>query len=327
MTVAGLPSLAVVMQHMSLRSPAIYPLDMYDATFDIDPSDFSLGIRVRDSGASLPEVTGFDRLTSRRVYIADGTWLELRIDGATIIEDAYQLASMIFHLVTEEQASLSTAVRVSLERLQELLAQRRGLSLSVEVGLWGELFVLQRLITTVGLFPALQAWQGPQGGEHDFTLDAQDLEVKTTTSERRQHHITHLTQLEPVMDRPLWLISVQITRSTGIGSRTLLEQIEATRHVLGPYREQFDTLLTDVLKIPSVPDPWSTRWRLRSEPALFPVTSAFPGLTRAALDGAGFDIARLTAVEQSIDLGGWPTSVANPSFWPTNFSSSRRDLA
>lgn len=206
MTVLGLPSMAVVMQHMSLGSPAIFPLGLQDTTFDIDPSDGSLGIRVADTGASLPDVAGFDHLTSRRVYAGSNTWIEFRIGGEIMTEDAYQLASMVLHLLVDERTSLSTAVRASLERLQELLARRGGTSLSVEVGLWGELLVLQRLIPTLGPPGAMQAWQGPRGGRTRLHARSrgprgQDHQLGAPPASRRPSHSARAGRGSPAVAR------------------------------------------------------------------------------------------------------------------------------
>ena len=57
----------------------------------------------------------------------------------------------------------------------------------------------------------MNSWRGPIGEEHDFGMSAPDVEVKTTLGERREHWISTATQLVPTGDRPLYLLSIQLT--------------------------------------------------------------------------------------------------------------------
>jgi len=322
---SGVPELDVVLQHLHLGSSALFSLAEGRVTFDVDPADPSLGVRVVDEGGRLPDVAGYDHLGAQRVWTGGQTWLQLRISGVTVVEDGYRLACAVLERVLVGGEPLAEAVQTSLQRLQELLARQRGLPLQREIGLWGELHALQRLATVIGAQQAVQAWQGPGYGEHDFTLTDADVEVKTTASEGRVHHIATLTQLQPVEQRPLWLLSLRITRSNGTDARTLHEQIEHTASVLAPHDEDFRRCLKKLREQPIVADPWSTRWRLRDTPALFAVGEDFPGLTNRRLHAAGFDVARLDGVEQRINLEGWPTAAPVPAFWPHNDTPPAKD--
>src|SRR5207302_797447 len=92
-----------------------------------------------------------------------------------------------------------------------VLARRSRMSRDHEVGLYGELLLVRALMTAWTVGEAVASWRGPAAEEHDFGLPQFDVEVKTTTSERRRHWITSLTQLMPTRSRPLWLISIQVT--------------------------------------------------------------------------------------------------------------------
>ena len=109
-------------------------------------------------------------------------------------------------------ASFRHSVTESLAGLKELLAGRKKMSDAVVTGLIGELLVLGHAIREIGDDEALSSWLGPQSEEHDFAFENYDAEVKTTVSEARVHLIGSDTQLLPSPDRPLYLISVQITK-------------------------------------------------------------------------------------------------------------------
>lgn len=302
------PSWDTVADHLHARSAALWNLPA--AEMDVDPFDVSLGIRVADHGQPLPDVTGYRHLTSRRVYVDAGSRLELRVAGASLLSDGYRLLVDVAAALETGRVGFAAAVRTALERLHELLHRSSGLPLHREIGLWGELHVLESAAAALGPYAALTAWQGPSRGEHDFTLDEADLEVKTTTSELRHHRITSLTQLSPLPGRDLWLLSVRITRSNGEGSRTLHEQIRATQDGLGELAHHLDELADET----AVDQQWAPRWRLRDHPDLYRVDAAFPGLTSDKLTHAGIDITGLLAVEQTIDLENRPSSMNGPEW-------------
>jgi hypothetical protein len=80
----------------------------------------------------------------------------------------------------------------TLEVRRSILTERSRMSATAEIGLFGELLVLQAVISTAAATPT--AWRGGLGEEHDFGLPDVDAEIKTTTGERRRHWIHGLTQ-------------------------------------------------------------------------------------------------------------------------------------
>jgi hypothetical protein len=113
-----------------------------------------------------------------RVYLA----LQLAEPGyrnvfGTLVED---VAAAVAEATTEHLGVLAFVARLRI--WQEFMRRHsEGLSQDEQVGLFGELSVLQDVI-----FPhfaagdAIRIWQGPQGGEHDFVFGGLSVEVKTT---------------------------------------------------------------------------------------------------------------------------------------------------
>ena len=62
-----------------------------------------------------------------------------------------------------------------------------------------------------------------------------DLEVKTTTGERREHWISTTTQLVPTGDRPLYLLSIQLTAAALDAGHTLPSLIASARSTLATH--------------------------------------------------------------------------------------------
>tara|TARA_Y100000591_G_C21837571_1_gene703516 strand:+ start:1441 stop:2463 length:1023 start_codon:yes stop_codon:yes gene_type:complete len=58
-----------------------------------------------------------------------------------------------------------------------------SLSKNIQVGLFGELYILELVAKTIGWKKALDSWKGPEKGLHDFVFENTLLEIKTTESD------------------------------------------------------------------------------------------------------------------------------------------------
>ena len=163
---------------------------------------------------------------------------------------------------------------------------------------------------------AVAAWRGWEAAEHDFDLGDTDLEVKTTTSERRQHRISSATQLVPTSGRDLRLMSIQVTQAAehsqyAIGLSDLVRRI-AGRIAEDDVRSEFFARLARTRWTEATAAAYSDRFRLRSKPACFPVDETFPSITPAKLEslGLGAEVVELTYM---LDLSGLPEPPTNHS--------------
>src|SRR5699024_6198251 len=96
---------------------------------------------------------------------------------------------------------------------------REGLSADAELGLVGELCIMQEMIEQgVPLFTAVDAWQGPHDGLHDYLLAGGAIEVKSTlASEGFPVKIASLEQLDNSHSQPLFLAGLRFSvESTGM---------------------------------------------------------------------------------------------------------------
>lgn len=251
----------------------------------IDPPRGELTLRTPATSVDI-DVTAY-RIIHTDLFEEPGdetVWFRLTIDADGIEYEAYSFLQSVADQLQQGE-DMARALHVALAGYRDLLARTPRLSEDEEIGLFGELIALGRLITNLGEDAALAAWLGPRSEEHDFVLPDGDVEVKTTKADRRVHVIHGAGQLTPAPGRPLHLMSIQITRAgAATRGRTLPEVIEDIRGRLRRGRTDFDGKLDslgwDGRRAESL---YTTRFILRSEPAFYAVDDAFPAITAAGL--------------------------------------------
>lgn len=102
---------------------------------------------------------------------------------------------------------------------------RQAMSRAAQVGLAGELLVLQRIMLPVLGPQAVFHWAGPDQERHDFVVGPVHVEVKTTRGSRHEHEISRLDQLWTAGGDQLFLASVQLEETQG-GHLTLAALID-----------------------------------------------------------------------------------------------------
>lgn len=251
----------------------------------IDPPRGELTLRTPATG-SVIDVSAY-RMIRTDIVEEPGdetVWFRVTVEAKGIEYEAYSLLQSVTDQL-QQGDDLERALHVALDAFRGLLARAPRLSEDQEIGLFGELVALDRLIDGVGETKALAAWLGPRAEEHDFVLGEADIEVKTTRSERRIHVIHGLGQLTPTPGRPLHLMSVQVTGAGAAGNgETLPELIERIRRRLRSGRTDFDDRLTDCGWEDAQADRlYTTRLLVRSEPRFYTVDGVFPAITSAGL--------------------------------------------
>lgn len=230
-----------------------------------------------------PDVAGLRHVTLESVTTDDTVFAELTVNTTDNVYGAYSFLAAIADQLQVHGAPLVAAVASAIRVHREVLATRGALTLEKELGLYGELLTLRLLIVTSGVGAAIEAWQGPRRGEHDFVLADADLEVKSTSTERRQHLISSLTQLVCRPEASLYLVSVQLTRTTATTGMTLPALIADTREIVGAHADALNSLLGASGWNDADADLYATHWSLRSPIASYEVNNAFPRLTIDAI--------------------------------------------
>lgn len=152
-----------------------------------------------------------------------------------------------------------------------------------EVGLFGELELLRDLISG-GLHAtlAVEAWQGPLDGIHDFVLGTGAIEVKSTLAPSGfPAMIGSLEQLDDSRIRPLFLAGIRL--ALNVSGKTLADQVCELRDLM---REEsaaqgiFDSRLLHAGFLDAGADRYTRRFS-RIGKKIMKVSGDFPRLTPA----------------------------------------------
>ncbi len=185
---------------------------------NLEAALFAFGDIVPPGPDQLPDGHGFSvRRTDPGIWGAAGTWLALsRKDGGRLDLFLAMVEDVLRALGADPQASSSRALRVFLDRIHAWQAFMRNgggvLSPESELGLVGELFLLRGLLE-LGLSPqlAVDAWQGPLDGLHDFVLGPGAIEVKTTSArDGFTATVFSLEQLDDALHSPLLFAGIRL---------------------------------------------------------------------------------------------------------------------
>ncbi|MER6827452.1 PD-(D/E)XK motif protein [Streptosporangium sp. NPDC000563] len=278
----------------------------------IDPRRQEIGLRVRATSGEPRLETGLEHVQLRPVQRGVKRFLEIVITDPRLFSDSYPVLCAVADRVQLQGLSLGAALSDTLRILGRLLTRTDTLPVEMELGLFGELMLLLGLSRKLDPEEALQAWRGPEREEHDFGLRGHDIEVKTTGAERRTHWVGSLTQLLPTGDRPLWLISHQLTRADATDGRTLPDLINLVRLSVGDLLPKLDRHLHNAGWRDQFTDTCRNRWRRREPSVIFAVDADFPSLTPMKLNGV--PLARIPDVRYRVDLTEQPIGTAGPDF-------------
>jgi hypothetical protein len=271
-------------QYLRSGAPSIVKIDGTPAVYlVIDATARQVALRTPLVRHGIPNLSGYQHISAEAIYWNDGQWCELRVSG-DIIPDAYPILCAIADRIQLQSVDFHTAVTHALSSLRRLLAGRGRMSEEEEVGLFGELLVLKHFLQKAPSSDAIAYWQGPEGAEHDFVLPDGDVEVKSTTLETRCHWINDIHQLEPKLGRRLQLLSIQLTGASADGT-TLMGLVEEVRRLVpdAGAAEELGRKLERVNWHDASAELYTTRFRLRTKPAVFNVDGAFPAMTPGRL--------------------------------------------
>jgi hypothetical protein len=271
----------------------------------IEPLKLELGLRVQVTPHSQPPETGLQNIIARTTKRDDKTFLEVAVTAPSLFRDAYPLLCAMADRIQIAGMSPNDALLATLDTMAALMRPPEAMSRESEIGLFGELLLVGGLIGALGEAEAIQAWRGGLAEEHDFGLPDTDVEVKTTTSERRAHWIESLTQLLPTQGRPLWLVSHQITAAGSGRGASLPDLVDSIRGLVESttVRARLETALIDSGWREEGRDRLTTRWTRRAASLAFPVNNHFPRLVPDVLRGSGVQLDRIIDVKYRIDLG------------------------
>lgn len=278
-----------------------------------EPGASAIGLRTKATLGAEQPVSNVDALS---VAIVNGTF-QIRVADANLYQPFFAFLLDISNRVQLDKQQPEVAFTAALASWRQMLSTTTVLTEEMQLGLAGELWTLNRVMQSRGL-EAIDAWTGADRQAHDFRLSVEEIEVKTTSGELRQHHINRIDQLVPSPNIKLYVLSLQMI-SAGIGPGfTLLEQVEEIRCAVAidpAAASQFE----EKLKIWGWHDKdsqfYPRRRRIGSPAILVPVDEECPQLEPCKLDAMlGPLRPRVDEVRYRINLTGLGSSDGDPTF-------------
>jgi hypothetical protein len=198
-----------------------------------------------------------------------------------------------------------------IEKWREIWRQLRyPLVAEAERGLFGELFVLERLMLS-GCSNAMESWKGPLGETHDFKSKTIHLEIKTTKTHPPQIKISSARQMYTVKDKSLLLIILQLEESED-GS-TLPERVKSVEDSCSDNAD-YDTLqdlLQNVGYSHDDAESYSSRYQITNILELS-IDESSPVITRSV----GSTIpSNVKEIKYTVDLTGIPLEQIDQDRW------------
>lgn len=183
----------------------------------------------------LPRGQGFSLIsTELHGYPVDHSWFALVRQESGSLELFTKVAVDLVNLMESSSAQDGPRIHssmISRIRAWQAFMKRDSdgvLSTEEEIGLFGELLVLQNLLDDgVSEFNALESWAGPDDGLHDFLLGDGAIEVKTTMAPAGfMARIANLDQLDDSLHQPLYVAAVRLAQlSEGATLPDLIDQV------------------------------------------------------------------------------------------------------
>jgi hypothetical protein len=184
-----------------------------------------------------------------------------------------------------DDEAIVDVLRNRLGRWEQLLRRSRtGLSVEKQRGLYGELLTLNDWLDA-GVQPdvAIEAWQGPTGGAHDWELPGLDLEVKARASTKPFVRISSEFQLASRDDNRVVLV-VKAIDAVAEGGRSLAQLVDETETRLTEFRSAYVQRLNEYGWFVHHRERYEgTAWDVRDDAAFDASADGFPRLVPAGL--------------------------------------------
>lgn len=297
-------------------APAVIPIAGAPAAeLFITPAGERIGVRIEADDDAIPDVPMAAIEVQRH-----GAALQLSTRDPSLYKEFFAFTGDVIDRCQLDGLDPLAAVDAAWRSWNALLQRLSVLSVEKQLGLIGELWLLLRLGRVDGWTAALDAWHDVGFEEHDFSLSAFDLEVKTTSGEKRRHYFG-LTQLVPAPSRPLFLLSLQLTRAGAAASgfslgsivKDVLDEIEAS---VPAEQERCRLRLTAAGWQPGHAQHYTARYVHRTEPRLIEIgaDADLRGLTPDLLQPMGHDASRVVEVTYRLDVDGLGEPESSSSF-------------
>lgn len=267
----------------------------------IDSPGQKISLLTRHTGM-LQDTAELKRVTTGLETRDGNEWARITLDARSMHTEAYGLVLSIVQAM-HGGATFAAATSAAMTNMKALLAAKPRISEEKQVGLVGELLLFRSLLDAYDEYTVIDWWLGPLAEERDYAFPTFDAEVKTTLGESRTHVIHGAGQLEPSPGRPLWLVSIQLTRAGGDPKGIKLpDLIQAIRGRLTMTRDRFVTYLVSEGWEDDDAAMYPTAYTFRTMPQAYLVDDDFPAVTPSRLHAVVPHSDLVSAVTYRVDV-------------------------
>lgn len=237
----------------------------------------------------------------------------LESSKSSLFRSLYSLFELIDDKFTETSDTLKNVVQSSIKEWREVgkLIRTQG---ELERGLLGELWFLEYLIEIFGE-ESVYEWRGPEHDRHDFRLENNEFEIKTTKNTKREHVISSIEQLEPSNDSDLFLISIQVSPVQNLSSSMSvskfidrIENIISSKDVLDAFIIKVESYISDDFdQAKSMTQEYI--FSSNNDPISFHVNQNFPKFKKEEYEALNFSD-NISDISYKLNLSGLNTGVA-----------------
>ena len=247
-------------------------------------------------------ISQLTRLKDVQVYITEDS--SLNPNKMLVILLANNLYTEIFSALCEDLILAVSEIKESSKIIKTILNQlgkwralfdnigRGGLQLQEQQGLYGELFLLRKLLATFSdSFDVIKGWVGSDKALRDFQYQKCAVEVKTTSTNNHQKlHISSERQLDETLLEHLFLyhLSVEVSNKNGETLNDIVKNIEKMIHNNVFAFNMFNAKLLEASYFIQDAELYNDRsYKVRRENS-YNVTNDFPRVKESELrDGVG----------------------------------------
>ena len=243
--------------------------------------------------------------------------IEIATSSPALFRHFYHFAVAVSERILVDRCSSVDAVSTELQCFGELFEETALLGIERQLGLLGELLVLEKFLLKRG-GSALDAWLGPMGEPHDFRFNSREYEVKTTISAHRIHTINGLEQLVPSAGCSLFIVSVMLGppgAGHGFSLTEKVNQLYTGFAHKGQLGERFSAALASCGFRNEDKAHYERRFSMRHPIAIVSVDGNFPAITGSTIQDALGELApRVESLRYDVSIEGMELEDGTPEF-------------
>jgi hypothetical protein len=264
-----------------------------------------------------PDVLKLASIRTRIFNQSGRSLLEIATSNLSLYRHFYHFALAVSERILVDKCSSVEAVSTELQCFGELFEEKSLLGVERQLGLLGELLVLERFLLKRG-GSALDGWLGPMGEPHDFRFDSREYEAKTTISPRRVHTINGPEQLVPSTGCSLLIVSVMLGPAGaghGFSLAEKVDQLSGEFAHTAPRKERFLAALSACGFRDEDRTHYERRFAMRRPLAIVPVDGSFPAITRFTIQNVLGELApRIESLRYEVSIEGLELEDGTPEF-------------